>query len=582
MMIDVHARVTVAKHICKLGAPNTNLFECVARVLLNTDRSLAPCAACVQRVTCQAGFDALSLGEAIHRVECALDEAGFAVAVPTLTALGQSMYADALNAQLHTDVTIHVVHDGSTTVFSAHACALAAASPYFETMLLNRTTNRGSARVGDPLILLDMMPPEAFGACMRFAYTGRLLGDMPATLVAAAVLAADMLELPGLVRLVESELLTEANAIAVIDAACTACDSVVNRPLIEACAARIASGALHPESSSARFAFGVEGTGLPREAIYAIAAAAVTSQRSGLTRRDSSLARDRLIRVGTAVIGWMRLPLSDLHTRLSNTAPLDPHTNLTVVIPLVLTTGGGESVFRIGLVKYVARVKAQCHSLVVTVALAPHEYDEPTPAPQLVTIRSADGAVGRVRVTRGMVAADEQLLHPVSCAEDGSIAVTVEADTMFSLCLTLAEHTFEDNMPRLFETLGSSLLKWLITATAATVDPLALLRGAVTRPTAHRDRTSIVEAVLHRAGGLAPGQLTQLLQQAPGLLQPPNEELLDLLVTHAIADGGFGDAERESLVMLYKCLSRGIRSASDADSHPKRQRTGPVLRSMNV
>jgi hypothetical protein len=549
-MIYVRALLTAAKHICKLAteagaaASNTNLLECVTR-LLDTDRSLAPCAACVQRVTCQAGFDALSLAEAVHRVESALGEAGLAV-----TTLGQAMYADALNAQSHTDVEIHVVasHDGSTTVFSAHACVLAAASPYFATMLLDR---KSSARDGDPLILLDVVPPEAFRACMRFAYTGRLRGDMPASLVAAAVLAADMLELPGLVRLVESELLTEENALAVIDAACTAFDFVGNRPLIEACAARIASAAALYENPDA---FGVEGNGLPREAIYAIAAAvhAVhTSQRSGP-------ARTRLVRVGTAVIGWMRLPLSDLHKRLSNTAPRDPHTKLTDVIQLVLDTGTRERVFRIGLVEYVARVKAAgsgAWAFVVTVALKTLDG-----APTLVTIRSADR-----RVTRGMIAADQRVLHPFS---SDRIEFTVEADTIFSLCLTLAEHTFEANMPRLFETLCSPLLKWLIKTTA--VDPLMLLHGAVARPTAHRDRTSIVEAVIDHIGGLSQGQVTILVQQSPVLLLPPNEDLLNLLVTRAIADG-----ERES---LFKCLSRGIRSASDfdpnhADSHPKRQRT---------
>jgi hypothetical protein len=78
------------------------------------------------------------------------------------------------------------------------------------------------------------------------------------------------------------------------------------------------------------------------------------------------------------------------------------------------------------------------------------------------------------------------------------------------------------------------------------------------------------QCYIDHIGGLSPGQVTILVQQSLGLLLPPNEELLNLLVTRAIAHG-----ERE---LLFKCLSRGIRSASDfdpnhADSHPKRQRT---------
>jgi hypothetical protein len=61
-----------------------------------------------------------------------------------------------------------------------------------------------------------------------------------------------------------------------------------------------------------------------------------------------------------------------------------------------------------------------------------------------------------------------------------------------------------------------------------------------------------------------------------GCCSQPNEGLLDLLVTHAIADGGFG-AERESLGMLFQVsLARHPRprceSLRSSDVHVRRAR----------
>ncbi len=518
---------------------------------------------------------------AIHRVECAPGE-------DTLRA--QAMYTDAVTAHQYTDVEIHVVHDRTKTVFHACAGVLASASSYFETMLANRTIGCGIARAGDPLVLRDVMPPEAFGACLRFAYTGELLDEMRPKLVAAVVLAADMLSIPRLVYLIARKFVTSKNASVVIEAACAAGASDETATLIEACAARIAMDAppLLPDA-------------LGTEAIYAIAAAAVKRvKRAELdSARPGARAAERLINLGKAVLTRMRLPLCDLHAQL--VAATDTHaiearkhtTNLLASFNRIDMTRGLVQEHDAMLVNYylmdgtrlvdkgyaVCLKKTACGVAISVAILRPHPADRMMP--QLITIRCAD------RATRAMITTDEDIVHLVERSElgnDGSLSFEVEVDALFALCNLMALSTFQETMALLFATIDSRVLKWLIDCNRSDrVKWPALLLGAVTRPTSHADRTSIGHCVIHSFGTVDRCALIQLLTDVPALFEPTNKELLDQLVKQAIAEE-LPDDDRainvRGLQELCMCISSGAWAAashaadSKLDSQPKRPRIG--------
>ena len=556
-LVDVRAQVGVARHVCRRGAaaaPNRSLLESAATIFHHTPGTPDGIEACIRRAAGAADFDAISLAEAIGRVERALEAAGFAVATPAVAALGRAMHDDALAANRFTDVEVVVAHAGAQTKFRAHACVLAAGSAYFEAMLACRKVGAGAAREGDPLVLRDLMPPEAFAECLRFIYTGAA-GEsaMAPALLADVVLAADALRLRGLVLFVAHELVTDASAPVVLDVACALGESAATAALVEACAARIAAyESLEPNAFAAD-----DGGRISYEAVYAIVAAAMTGGAGGA---GAALDGARVRRVGAAALAWMRLSLCELHARLATAAETVRVSHTTVhrarFERVAAHAPHAEPVaFCLGTRRYNAHVQRGGRgaegALELTVVLVSSAL-----APQMVTVRC--GEVSR----RALLAHAGASVTVV--VEAGSAAFEVEADVMFDLCSALAVLTFEAHAARVVATFDASVLAWVLRQLGLRLDAMAALRGALERPTSLVDRMTIVSVIASCVGNLRLRDLAELLDTAPALLAQENEGILDVLVRSAIDGVDATDDEREAIVALVESVARNARSAQSA------------------
>ena len=536
-----------------------------------------------------------------------------------------ALYADALAGHRYTDVAIRVSGPGAdapTATFRAHMCVLATASPYFEAMFANRL---GAERVGEAFKIRDVVP-EAFEACMRFVYTGDPCGPagglMQPALVAAVVLASNMLEIRGLAARIARDFVADESALVVIDAACAAGASDEMTALVDACATRIVVGEQSLEPGS----FGTSaGGGLPREAICAIAAAAMMAD---------TVDPARVLRVGEAVLEWTGVSLCELHEQLTHApapAARMTHTALHVAtFDRVDTRTAPRAIervsawrpdacdahtflFCIGSCQYTARVRrtvgGSWHEevsevsegppegppegpetpidrdpvmafrpeplivrVIITVELRSVAQDAPRshgPQPGLVTIRCAG------RSTRAiLVGSTSQVTHLVSgieLNEDGTVSFDVEADMMFGLCTFMAGRTLEQHAAGIFATFDRRVLVWLIDSTyPVAYDPVALLCAAVRRPPSLGWGADLVTAVVTLIGHLIwdHDELARLLVDEPSLLPlfaSHNEELLDGVIKESVAHSG-SDEERASLVRLLHCISRGIRRSADSDA----------------
>lgn len=497
-----------------------------------------------------------------------------------------ALYADALAGHRYTDVAIRVSGPGPgppTATFRAHMCVLATASPYFEAMFANRM---GAEREGEAFKIRDVLP-DAFEACMRFVYTGDpcgpaggLTGLMQPALVAAVVLASNLLEIRGLAARIARDFVTDENALVVIDAACAACASDEMTALVDACATRIVVGEQSLEPGS--FGTSAGAGGLPREAICAIAAAAVMA---------NTVDPARVLRVGEAVLEWTGVSLCELHEQLTHApapAARMTHTALHVAtFDRVDTRTAPRAIervsawrpdacdahtflFCIGSCQYTARVRrtvgGSWHEEVSEVSEAPEgppEEETPIdrdpvmafrpeplivrvvitvelrsdgqdaqdaqdgqswpphgPPPELVTIRCAG------RSTRAiLVGSTSQVTHLVSgieLNEDGTVSFDVEADMMFGLCTFMAGRTLEQHAAGIFATFDRQVLVWLIyrAYNGPVYDPVALLCAAVRRPPSLGWGADLVTAVVTLIEKLIVDhdELARLLVDEPSLL----------------------------------------------------------------
>ncbi len=561
-LVDVRAEVAFARHVCQRGAPNRSLLESAATIFHHTSGVPYGIEACIHRAAREADFDAISLSEAIRRVERALEAAGFAVTTPPVAALGRAMHDDALAAHRYTDAQVVVEHAGLQTTFRAHSCVLAAGSAYFEAMLACRKVGRGAACEGEPLVLRDLMPPAAFAECLRFIYTGAAGADaMPPALLADVVLAADALRMRGLVLFVAHELVTDASAPVVLDVACALGESAATAALVEACAARIAAcDSLEPHAFAAD-----DGGRISYEAVYAIVAAAMTG---------GTLNAARVQRVGAAALAWMRLSLCELHARLATAAETVRVSHTTLHRESFERSAAGARAepvaFCLGTRRYTAHVQRAAEgaegaegALELTVVLVSNAL-----APQMVTVRCGERSKRALLAFAGARAT--VVVEAVGAAEAGGLSFEVEADVMFDLCSALAVLTFETHAARVVATFDSSVLAWVLRQLGLRLDAMAALRGALERPTSLVDRMTIVSVISSCVGNLRLRDLAELLDTAPAVLAPDNEGILDVLVRSAIEGIDTTDDEREAIVALVESVARNARHASPS-KRPKHQ-----------
>jgi hypothetical protein len=422
---------------------------------------------CIRLTAQQEGFNELSFGECMRRVEDGLKTAGHTVAAtPRLTVQGRVMYQNAIDG-VYTDIALKAFDDSNGwVVFPAHRCILASASPFFSA-LIERNHHPTLPFSGDDAYALHGISADALSICMEFIYTGEVRRDISTEpgLLARVVLAADMMVISsGLFPLVGRELLAKANALCVIEAACTAGASDHTRTLIEECAALIVRNAdiIDPAAFSC--------ASFPIDAAYAIASELVDNPHAEGATRDARLARVYAAlraRYGTSSTGELQAHLieygpprnehnmwwsREFESIVAINAPPEPWHGS------VLLDGVYCRMFQIGKCRYAllvlkarpprsARSKtrapvprdAGARGVTVTVILRSRTESEDSPAPQLVTL-SAAGCSTRAVLSAGCS------LSVQSADLDGAICVVVNADPVFHVCTEMAALEIKPNI----------------------------------------------------------------------------------------------------------------------------------------
>ena len=269
---------------------NVELVETMLRILSYAGYA-DDVESCIRLTAQQEGFNELSFGECMRRVEDGLKTDGHTVAsTPQLTVQGRVMYQNAIDG-VYTDIALKAFDDDikAWVGFPAHKCTLASASPFFSA-LIERNHHPTLPFSGDDAHTLHGISADALSICMEFIYTGEVRREIStepeAGLLARVVIAADMMVISsGLFPLIGRELLSKANALRVIEAACTAGASDHTRTLIEECAALIVRNAdiIDPGAFSC--------ASFPIDAVYAIASELVDNPHADSATRDTRLAR---------------------------------------------------------------------------------------------------------------------------------------------------------------------------------------------------------------------------------------------------------------------------------------------------
>lgn len=444
------------KELASIALPEATSDESVSNVeLVETMLTILSYAgytddveSCIRLTAQQEGFNELSFGECMRRVEGGLKAAGHSVATtPQLTVQGRAMYKNAIDG-LYTDIAIKAFDEGTKgwVVFPAHKCTLASASPFFSA-LIERSHHPTRSFSGDDAYALHGISPDALSICMEFIYTGEVSRDISTEpeapdLLARVVLAADMLVISsGLFPLVGRELLSKANALRVIEAACTAGASDHTRTLIEECAALIVRNAdiIDPAAFSC--------ASFPVDAVYAIASELVDHPHADSATRDARLSRVYAAlrtRYGASSTGELQAHLIEYGPPRNEHAmwwSREFESIDAINAPEACRTGGPydgvySRAFQIGQCLYDLLVRKATFGpgpgVRITVIL--RSILKNGSAPQLVTISAAGCStrfvlrVGRTRHSLSVQSADL----------DRAMCVVVSADPVFHVCTEMA------------------------------------------------------------------------------------------------------------------------------------------------
>jgi hypothetical protein len=458
------------KELASIALPEASSAESVSNVeLVETMLQILSHAAytedvesCIRLTAQQEGFNEISFGECMRRVEDGLKTTGHTVAAtPQLTVRGRVMYQNAIDG-VYTDIALKAFDDiNGWVVFPAHRCILASASPFFSA-LIERNDHPTLPFSGHDAYALHGTSADALSICMEFIYTGEVRRDISTepSLLARVVLAADMMVISsGLFPLVGRELLTNANALCVIEAACTAGASDHTRTLIEECAALIVRNAdtIAPDAFSC--------ASFPIDAVYAIASELVDNPHADSATRDA-----RLSRVYTALrTRYGKQTNGELQAHLIEYGPPRNEHNMwwsrefESIVAINAPAGVPyddvySRMFQIGKCRYALLVRkagpprsarsktrapvprdAGARGVTVTVILRSRTENEDSPAPQLVTL-SAAGCSTRAVLSAGCS------LSVQSADLDGAICVVVNADPVFHVCTEMAALEIKPNI----------------------------------------------------------------------------------------------------------------------------------------